>query len=136
MFLGKTLVSWKNKKQTTMSRSSLEANYRSMTTIMCELIWLRYLLQDLHVCHHEPIRSFCDNQATTYIATNLVYHERTKHIELDCHIVRKQIQNDEIRIVYVQTRKQVADIFTKPLGQITFKSHLNKLGVLDSHTPT
>ena len=136
IFLDKALVSWKIKKQTTMSKFLAKAKYGSMAAITCKLTQLRYLLQDLHVYHHELARLFCDNQATIYITTNLVYHERTKHIKLDCHTIRERIQNGEIETVYVQTGKQVVDIFTKPLGQIAFKFHLNKLGVFDIHTPT
>ena len=67
----------------------MEDEYRSMATITCELIWLRYLLQDLHVHPHEPTKLFCDNQVAIYIAKNQVYHESTKHVELDYHIVHE-----------------------------------------------
>ena len=63
----------------------------------------------------EPARLFYGNQATIYIVENQVYHECIKHIELDCHTIHEQIQNGEIETVYVQTGKQVLDIFTKPL---------------------
>ncbi|CAL9027549.1 unnamed protein product [Prunus brigantina] len=137
VFLGNALIAWKTKKQTTVSRSSAEAEYRSMAAITCELTWLRYLLRDLCIDHFEPATLHCDNQAAIHIAANPVYHERTKHIELDCHTVRERIQRGEIKTTYVQTGKQrCCDIFTKPLGQAVFHSHLSKLGVLDIHTPT
>ena len=88
-----------------MSRSSAEVEYISMVALTCELTWLRYLLQDLHVHHHDPAKLLCDNQVAIYIAKNPVYHECTKHVKLDYHIIHEQIQNGEIETVHVQTRK-------------------------------
>jgi hypothetical protein len=83
-----------------------------------------------------PPPYFNDNKAALYIAANLVYHERPKHIELDCHTISEKIQNGEIQTTHVQTKYQVIDIFTKPLPTPLFQSHLRKLGVIDIHTTT
>ena len=107
-----------------------------MTSITCELTWLKYLLDDLQVEHSQPAKLFYDSKAALHIAANPVYHECTKHIEIDCHVVRERIQLGAIVTAHVPSSCQLADLFTKPLNSSIFHSLLNKFGVLDIHTPT
>lgn len=79
------LISWKSKKQTIVARSSAKAEYLAMALATCELIWLRQLLQELKIGGIEPMTLICDNQVALQIAYNVVFPERTKHIEIDCH---------------------------------------------------
>ncbi|RVW14960.1 Retrovirus-related Pol polyprotein from transposon RE1 [Vitis vinifera] len=113
-----------------------EAEYRAMANTCLELTWLRYILKDLKVELDKPAPLFCDNQAALYIAANPVFHEHTKHIEIDGHIVREKLQAGVIRPCYVSTKMQLADVFTKALGREQFKFLCTKLGVLDLHSPT
>nr|XP_016455406.1 PREDICTED: uncharacterized mitochondrial protein AtMg00810-like [Nicotiana tabacum] len=78
--LGESLISWKSKKQSTVSRSSTEAEYRSMTAVTSELVWLVRLLKELGLTVKEPVMLHCDSKAAMQIAANPVYHDRTKHI--------------------------------------------------------
>lgn len=107
-----------------------------MAAITCELTWLRFLLQDLQVLHTAPTRVHCDNQAALHIAADLVFHERTKHIELDCHLIREKIQARHITTHFTPSKHQVADLFTKALGKHMFQAHCRKWGMHNIHAPT
>ena len=134
IFLGHALVSWKTKKQATVSRSSIEAEYRSMATTTCELVWLTYLLKDLHIPVQVPITLFCDNKAAQQIAANPCFHERTKHLDIDCHFTRDKVQDGFLQTAYIPTHLQLADIMTKALGQQQHSFLSSKLGFTEVPT--
>ncbi|KAM2009450.1 hypothetical protein ACFX16_004219 [Malus domestica] len=134
-FVGGNLVTWKSKKQSVVARSSAEAEYRAMASTACELIWLKGLLGDLGFSHTQPMSMFCDNQAAMHIASNHVFHERTKHIEVDCHYVCTQVQSNIIDTHYTRSYDQLADIFTKSLASIGFQRILDKLGSINPFDP-
>ena len=136
VLLGNSPISWKTKKQDTVSHSSAEAEYRSMAVALRELKWLKRLLRDLGVEHSSPMQMFCDSKLALYIAANHVFHERTKHIEADCHSVRDAVQDKSIVTRHVRTTEQLADIMTKALGAPVFHYLLFKLGVENLHAPT
>jgi len=115
IFLGNTLISWKSKKQVTVSLSSAEAEYRSLRRLTTELAWLSRLLSELTLTSITPIPVKCDNLAAIYIAKNPVFHERTKHIELDCHFVRQKLMEGLVRLSHIPTKHQLADICTNLL---------------------
>ncbi|PKI42661.1 hypothetical protein CRG98_036943 [Punica granatum] len=106
-----------------------------MAATVSEVIWLRSLLSSLGVQITTPTL-FCDNQAALHIAANSVFHERTKHIEIDCHFVREHLKLGVVATNYLPTRLQLADIFTKALGRDRFRFILSKLGIRDPHAPT
>ena len=136
VMLGGSPISWKTKKQRTVSHSSAEAEYRSMATALREIKWLRKLLTELGVKQQEPTRFFCDSQAAIYIAANPVFHERTKHIENDCHSVRDAVRDGIIVTKHITIDTQIADVLTKALGRAQFHTLASKLGVTLLDPPT
>ena len=114
-FIRGNLISWKSKKQDVVARSSAEAEYQAMALATCELIWLKHLLQELRFRNDEQMKLTCDNQAALHISSNPVVHERTKHIEVDCHFLIKKIASGCMTTNFVNSNDQLAGIFTKSL---------------------
>ncbi|CAM8915020.1 unnamed protein product [Rhodiola kirilowii] len=129
VLLGPSVISWKTKKQQVVSRSSAESEYRSMAAVSCELIWLARLLAYMGLTIDTPIPLHCDNKAAIHIAHNPVFHERTKHVEIDCHLIRAQVISKFILPVHISTSEQPADMFTKPLPSDHLLQLSIKLGV-------
>ena len=121
--LGDSLISWRSKKQRVVAHSSIEAEYRALAAITTELIWLRWLLlQVLGVDCSTATKIHCDNRSAIQIAHNDVFHEHTKHIEIDCHFIRHHLFQSTLTLQYVSSQDQLVSIFTKPLPLGTFRA--------------
>lgn len=90
MFLGDSLISWSSKRQPIVYRSSAEAEYRVVANAVAECCWLQQLLGDLHVTLPLASIAYCDNVSAVHLTQNPVHHRRTKHIELDIHVIREK----------------------------------------------
>jgi hypothetical protein len=136
VYYGDSLISWSSKRQTTVSRSSAEAEYRAVAHVVAECCWIRQLLQELH----RPLRSatvvFCDNVSAIYMSTNPVQHRRTKHIEIDIHFVREKVSLGEVRVLHVPSALQFADIMTKGLPSSLFLDFRSSLCVREPPAAT
>lgn len=128
VFLGSNLISWSAKKQATVSRSSTEAEYKSMANTTAEIMWVQTLLAEIGVKAPRSARLWCDNLGATYLSANPVFHARTKHIEVDYQFVRERVSQGLLQVWFISTKDQVADGFTKalPVKQLDeFKNNLN-----------
>ena len=132
--LSSSLISWRSKKQTHIARSSTEAEYRALANTTSELLWLRWLLKDLGVSTSFATPLYCDNQSAIHITHNDVFHERTKHIEIDCHFIRYHLVHGALKLISVSSKDQLADIFTKSHPKRRLHTLVDNLKLV-SHPP-
>ena len=129
VYYGDSLISWSSKRQTTVSRSSAEAEYHVVAHAVAECCWLRQLLQELH----RPLRAatlvYCDNVSAIYMSSNPVQHRRTKHIEIDIHFIREKVSLGEARVLHVPSALQFTDVMTKGLPSQLFLDFWSSLCV-------
>ncbi|CAL1410190.1 unnamed protein product [Linum trigynum] len=111
---GGSFISWRCKKQDKVSKSSTEAEYRAMSEVSSELVWIHRLLADLGVSCPTPMELHVDNTSAIRIATNPVLHDIMKHIEIHVHYIRDLVRDGTIQLQHIQTEEQVVDLFTKP----------------------
>jgi len=128
-------VTWKSKKQSVVARSSAEAEFRAMAQGICELLWLKIILEDLRIKSDAPMRLYCDNKSAISIAHNPVQHDRTKHIEVDRHFIKEKLDSGLICTSYVSSQDNLADILTKGLNSNNFERIVSKLGMENTYSP-
>lgn len=133
-FLGSNLISWCAKRQPTVSRSSTEAEYKSLSDTAAELTWISNLLCGLGVPQDKPAEMYCDNLSAVHLCANPIFHPRTKHFEIHYHYAREKVALGSLVIKHVPTACQLADIFTKSLPQASFQSLRFKFGVANPPT--
>nr|GEX39396.1 ribonuclease H-like domain-containing protein [Tanacetum cinerariifolium] len=116
VFVNGCLVSWKSKKQVTLSKSLAEAEYKPMAAATCEIMWIVKIMSDLKIKNLLPAELYCDNKVAMKIVANPIMHEKTKHFDLDVHFIREKVCSGLIKTAKVESKDNVADILTKALG--------------------
>eukprot|EP00253_Pinus_taeda_P016630 PITA_16630 len=109
------VVSWFSRKQQSIALSSAEAEYMAANLASCEAIWLRKMLFGLFGQPLRPSVIYCDNQSCIKLTENPVFHDKSKHIEIKYHFIRDYVQKGAVKLEYIPTDEQVADIHTKAL---------------------
>jgi hypothetical protein len=130
-FLERSLMSSASKKQNSVALSTAEAECIAAGHCCAQLLWMRQTLRD-YGYKFSKVPLLCDNESAIRMADNLVEHSRTKHIAIWYHFLRDHQQRGDIEIAYINTKEQLADIFTKPLDEKTFTKLRNELNILDS----
>ena len=113
--VGGNIVTWRGKKQSIIARSSVKDELRAAIHNICELLWLKKLLEDLRIPNEKPMKFYCDNKTTIDIAHNLVQHDRTKHVEVNRHFIKENLETRLICMPYVPTEEQLAYVLIKGL---------------------
>eukprot|EP00253_Pinus_taeda_P004156 PITA_04156 len=128
--LGSAVVSWFSRKQQSVALSSAEAEYMAVSLASCEAIWLRKMLFGLFGQPLRPSMIYCDNQSCIKLTENPIFHDKSKHIGIRYHFIRDYVQKGAVKLEYISTNEQVADIFTKALPWDKHVYFRDKMGVV------
>ena len=136
IFVECNLVTWRSKKQKVVARSSAEAEYRSIAHGVCELLWVKQVLQDLRSDYETSMELHCDNKTAIEIAHNPVQHDRAKHVEVERHFIKENLDWKIIQLMFVQSENQLVDILTNAVSRRAFFNAIDKLDMINMYTST
>ena len=122
-------VTWFTRRQNSVAASSTEAEYMAVFEAVKEALWIKSLLVSINVDMSEPIILYEDNQSCIAMSNNPVNHKRSKHIDIKYHFTREQVENKTVRLKYLSTGHQEADILTKSLPMHQFRELREKMGL-------
>lgn len=130
-FYGNCLVSWQSQKQKVVSLSSCESEYIAAATAACQGVWLGRLLGDLLGTDPLIANLHVDNKSVIQLCKNLVFHDRSKHIEVRYHFIRNCIEDGTVSVQFSGTGYQLADVLTKTLGRVRFQLLHGKIKIVE-----
>ena len=128
-FVWGNLVTWRSKKQTIVAHSSVE--FKAVAHGVCELLWLKLLLEELKMFKNQPMKIYCDNKVAIHISHNPIHHDHTKHVEVDRHFIKEKIEEGTTCMTC-----QVVDLLTKGIIKPLFEKLVGKLGMFNVFSPT
>nr|CAE01974.2 OSJNBb0051N19.3 [Oryza sativa Japonica Group] len=128
-FLGTSLIAWSSRKQSSVAQSTAESEYVAAASCCSQILWLLSTLKDYDLTF-EKVPLFCDNTSAINIAKNPVQHSRTKHIDIRFHFLRDHVEKGDVELQFLDTKLQIADIFTKPLDSNRFAFLRGELGII------
>jgi hypothetical protein len=130
-FMGDGAISWKSRKQATVSLSSTEAEYKALSDSCKEGLWLQHLLTNLRLRPNTPIPLHVNNEGAEALEKNPEHHARIKHIHVRYHFIRECVQEEEIALLHVSTHEILADMLTKPLSRVLLEKNCLRFGLVD-----
>ena len=134
-FVGGNLVIWRSQKQKVVALSSTEAEFRGRSKGLCELLWLKRLLEEIGYSPESTMNLFCDNKVAIEIAHNPVQHDRTKHVKVDRHFIKQKLEDKIVQFPFVKSEDQLTDILTKVVSSKVFYNSLDKLSIANIYVP-
>jgi hypothetical protein len=123
-------VTWSSRRQPIVALSTMESEYIAACDSSREVIWLRRLLHELGIKQTNPTPLLCDNESAISLTRNPESHKRSKHIDVRYHFIREQISKKNVEISYVNTKEQLADVFTKAIDGISQRKIMAGIGIV------
>ena len=124
------MIAWRSRKQTSVALSTTEAEYIAACVASGEAVWLPKMLSGLFDLQLEATCIYCDNQSCIKLSENPVFHDKSKHIEIKYRYMRNMVEKGAVKLQYVATDEQIADVLTKPLSRVKLEYFIDKLGVV------
>jgi hypothetical protein len=128
--LGSGMISRFSRKQTNVALSTTKAEYMVACLACTEAVWLRKLLSRLFDIELDATSICCDNQSCIKLSVNPMFNDKSKHIGIKYHFIRDVVEKGAVKLHYVATNEQVADVLTKPLSKVKFEYFRDKLGLV------
>jgi hypothetical protein len=127
-FHGSSLICWSFQKQSSVAQSTTDSMYVATASCCSQILWIVHNMRDFGV-RFERVPLMCDNISAISVAKNLVFYKKMRHVERRHHFLKDHVEKGDIKMRYIDTERQLADIFTKPLDSSRFADLRGGIGV-------